>query len=87
DTTDLAAQLRAADARRVWVGGLATDYCVRATALDALAEGFAVHLVPDGMRGITPDTSATALAEMADAGAVLPDGDDPAALDARATGL
>ncbi|MEM6783700.1 MAG: isochorismatase family protein [Bacteroidota bacterium] len=87
DTTDLAAQLRAAAVRRVWVGGLATDYCVRATALDALAEGFAVHLVPGGMRGITPATSATALAEMAAAGAVLPDEANPADLDARATGL
>ncbi|MEM8559835.1 MAG: isochorismatase family protein [Bacteroidota bacterium] len=86
DTTDLAAQLRAADVSRVWVGGLATDYCVRATALDALAEGFAVHLVPDGMRGITPDTSAAALAEMADAGAVLPDEANPGALDAHETG-
>ncbi|MEM9999025.1 MAG: nicotinamidase [Bacteroidota bacterium] len=87
DTTDLAARLRAADVSRVWVGGLATDYCVRATALDALAEGFAVHLVPDGMRGITPDTSAEALAEMAGAGAVLPDGVNPADLAAGAAGL
>ncbi|MEM8599675.1 MAG: isochorismatase family protein [Bacteroidota bacterium] len=87
DTTDLAAQLRAAAVRRVWVGGLATDYCVRATVLDALAEGFAVHLVPDGMRGITPDTSTAALAEMAAAGAVLPNAANPADLDAREVGL
>lgn len=68
DGTDLAAMLRALDVRRVWIGGLATDYCVRATALDAAEAGFEVTLIPDGHRGITPDTSEEAVREMAAAG-------------------
>src|ERR1051326_4933654 len=38
--TDLAEQLRRAGVRRVWIGGLTQDYCVRYSALDALREGF-----------------------------------------------
>src|SRR5262245_49835364 len=44
DGTGLADLLRERGIDRVTVAGLATDYCVRATALDALAEGFAVTL-------------------------------------------
>ena len=36
----------------VYVCGLATDYCVKATALDAVALGFKTHLVEDGCRGV-----------------------------------
>ena len=42
DETDLALQLRRLGVEEVWVGGLATDYCVKATVLDALKEGFQV---------------------------------------------
>jgi nicotinamidase/pyrazinamidase len=52
DGTDLAALLRERGIDRVTVAGLATDYCVRATALDALREGFAVILDSAGSRGI-----------------------------------
>jgi nicotinamidase/pyrazinamidase len=52
DGTDLAALLRERGIDRVTVAGLATDYCVRATALDALDEGFAVTLDAAGSRGI-----------------------------------
>ena len=38
--TDLAVLLQAAGTRRLWVGGLALDYCVKASVLDALAQGF-----------------------------------------------
>ena len=48
----LAALLRERGIDRVTVAGLATDYCVRATALDALREGFAVTLDTAGSRGI-----------------------------------
>ena len=51
--------------------GLATDYCVRQTALDALRHGFTVTVDRDGVRGIDvePGDSERALAELRDAGA------------------
>jgi nicotinamidase/pyrazinamidase len=52
DGTDLATLLRERDVDDVTVAGLATDYCVRATALDALSEGFAVTLDSAASRGI-----------------------------------
>jgi nicotinamidase/pyrazinamidase len=52
DGTDLASILRERGIDRVTVAGLATDYCVRATALDALREGFAVTLDTTASRGI-----------------------------------
>ncbi|QCW51067.1 isochorismatase family protein [Nocardioides dongxiaopingii] len=51
------------------VVGIATDYCVRATVLDARRHGLAVHLLPGMHAGVAPDSSATALREMTDAGA------------------
>lgn len=51
------------------VGGLATDYCVRATVLQALREGLGVTLIPDGIAGIDPQGTAHALEEMRQAGA------------------
>lgn len=52
------------------VVGIATDYCVRATVLDARAAGLAVTLLPGMHVGVAPETSALALAEMAGAGTV-----------------
>jgi nicotinamidase/pyrazinamidase len=52
DGTDLATLLRDRGIDSVTVAGLATDYCVRATALDALREGFAVTLDAEASRGI-----------------------------------
>ena len=52
DGTELADVLRSYGVERVTVVGLATDYCVRATALDALREGFAVTLDSAASRGI-----------------------------------
>ncbi|HLM56871.1 MAG TPA: nicotinamidase [Pyrinomonadaceae bacterium] len=73
DGTDLAAQLRGAGVREVWVGGLATDYCVKQTVLDALREGFRVVAVSDAMRAVDlrPGDSERALEEMRGAGARL----------------
>jgi nicotinamidase/pyrazinamidase len=67
----LAEILREIGVSRLFVGGLATDYCVRATVLDALAEGFAVSLIADGVRAIDvePGDGARALAQMEEAGA------------------
>jgi nicotinamidase/pyrazinamidase len=71
--TELDGLLRARGARRVVVGGLATDYCVRATALDALALGYETHVLVDCVRAVDlePGDGGRALAEMERAGAVL----------------
>lgn len=55
------------------VVGLATDYCVRASALDAIAQGRHVRVFLDLVAGVHPDSSAQALAEIAHAGAELLD--------------
>lgn len=71
--TALAAQLRDAGIRRVFVCGLATDYCVRATVLDALSKGFEAVLVEDACRGvdIPAGNAAAAVEEMRKAGAAV----------------
>jgi nicotinamidase/pyrazinamidase len=74
DGTDLAALLRERGIDRVTVAGLATDYCVRATALDALREGFAVTVDEAGSRGIDPQDAARALDEIRAAGAIIAGG-------------
>jgi nicotinamidase/pyrazinamidase len=71
--TTLSAQLRAAGVRRVFVGGLATDYCVRATVLDARKQGFDVHVLADAVRAVEvePGDGERALEEMRQSGAQL----------------
>lgn len=53
------------------VVGIATDYCVRASALDALAAGRRVRVLTDLIAGVAPDSSAAALRELAAAGATV----------------
>jgi nicotinamidase/pyrazinamidase len=69
DETGLAHALRARGVRRLWIGGLALDVCVRATVLDALREGFEVRLIRHGTRPVEAAAGARALAEMEAAGA------------------
>lgn len=71
--TGLAAQLRARGVKRVVVGGLATDYCVLNTVVDARAEGFEAIVVADAVRAVdvAPGDGARALARMAGLGARL----------------
>jgi nicotinamidase/pyrazinamidase len=59
--------------QHLYVGGLATDYCVRSSVLDALAKGFRVTVIVDGVRAVNlqPDDGARALREMTDAGAAI----------------
>lgn len=73
--TGLAASLRRQGIKRLFVGGLATDYCVKATVLDALREGFAVLLLGDAVRPVElePGDGERALQAMRDAGARLLD--------------
>ena len=73
DETDLALQLHRLGVEEVWVGGLATDYCVKSTVLDALIEGFAVKAVENAMRAVdvNPGDGKRAIAEMQAAGAEI----------------
>ncbi len=72
-STGLADWLRDRGATELWVAGLATDYCVKFTVLDALKEGFRVHVLTQACRGVdlAPGDCDRALAEMQAAGAVL----------------
>jgi nicotinamidase/pyrazinamidase len=74
DGTGLAQWLRARGVRRLLVGGLATDYCVRASVLDARKEGFDVVVLEDGIGAVEvhPGDGDRALAEMREAGAEVP---------------
>jgi nicotinamidase/pyrazinamidase len=67
----LAEFLHGSGVKRIFVGGLATDYCVKHTVLDGLKAGFSVVLLGDAIRGVdlSPQDSEKALAEMRAAGA------------------
>jgi nicotinamidase/pyrazinamidase len=72
--TDLAVRLRAAGIERLLIGGLVTNVCVRATALEALQAGFEVIVVTDACRAITADGVPSAeqtFTELRERGAVL----------------
>jgi len=71
DGTLLGDWLRAHDIDTVEVVGIATDHCVRATALDAAAQGFATTVRLDLTAGVAPATVATALDELRAAGVTL----------------
>jgi nicotinamidase/pyrazinamidase len=71
DGVDLGNYLKAHNVEAVDVVGLATDYCVRATALDAARLGFRVRLLSDLTAGVAPDTTAAAIAEMEQAGVAV----------------
>lgn len=67
----LAQILTAAGVDELDVCGIATDYCVRASALDALAAGTRVTILSDLIAGVAPESSVAALKELAAAGAQL----------------
>lgn len=62
--TDLAAWLNDHRVRRLFIGGLATDYCVLNTAADAIRYGFDVVLVEDAMRAIDNEAGRRAIASL-----------------------
>jgi nicotinamidase/pyrazinamidase len=63
--------LRARGVTEVDVVGIATDHCVRATALDAAREGFTTHVLLDLTAGVAKETTERALEELRAAGVVL----------------
>lgn len=73
DETDLASQLHELNVEEVLVGGLATDYCVKNTVLDALKHGFKVKALKNAMRAVNlqPDDGDRAIEEMRAAGAEI----------------
>lgn len=76
--TGLAERLRRLGVRRLFVTGLATDYCVRATALDARKEGFEVVLLADCVAAVnaTPGDEERAIEEMRAAGVQVATSDE-----------
>ena len=68
DGTSLADWLRSHDVGHVDVCGIATDHCVRATALDGVRNGFSVRVLSDLCAGVAPETTERAMAEMDQAG-------------------
>jgi nicotinamidase/pyrazinamidase len=70
-TTNFEADLRVSGVSRLFIGGLATDYCVLSTVKDALALGFNTFLLVDAIRGVNvqPDDSQNAEQEMIRLGA------------------
>jgi nicotinamidase/pyrazinamidase len=73
DETDLAAQLQQQGVEELVVGGLATDYCVKNTVIDAVLKGFRVKAVTEAMRAVEvhPGDGQKAIEEMRAAGAEI----------------
>ncbi|RII26832.1 MAG: bifunctional nicotinamidase/pyrazinamidase [Geobacter sp.] len=71
DGTPLPVLLRQRGVRKVYVGGLATDYCVKESVLEGIAQGFTMVYLADACRGVNlqPEDTGKAEAEMARAGA------------------
>jgi nicotinamidase/pyrazinamidase len=68
DGTPLADWLRQRGVDEVHIAGVATDYCVRATAADAAEHGFATRVLLDLTAGVAPDSTARAVEELRAAG-------------------
>jgi nicotinamidase/pyrazinamidase len=76
--TSLADDLKSRNVKRIFVGGLATDYCVKNTVLDGLKNGFTVYVIGDAIRGVNvkPEDSDVAITEMQRNGAVVVESTD-----------
>ena len=73
DGTQLAQLLRDEGVNEVWVGGLATDYCVKQTVIDGVRNGFKVKALADAMRpvNVNPEDGKKSIDEMKEAGAEI----------------
>ncbi|KKN92185.1 hypothetical protein LCGC14_0209980 [marine sediment metagenome] len=73
DGTGLQSFLESRGIKRVWIGGLACDVCVKATVLDACKFGFETHLIVAATRAVNPDQLVTVIDEMRGAGTIIED--------------
>lgn len=71
DKTEMNSILERNGIKKLFVYGIATDYCVKATAIDAAEAGYEVTVVEDLCRYVAPDTSAKALQEMKEKGITI----------------
>jgi nicotinamidase/pyrazinamidase len=71
DGTSLGDWLRRRGVDEVDVVGIATDYCVKATAADAVANGFATRVLLDLTAGVAPESTERALADLREAGVTV----------------
>ena len=69
--TEMDTILKSNGIQKLYVYGIATDYCVKATAIDAANAGFDVTVIEGLCKGVAPDTSAKALQEMKDKGITI----------------
>ena len=69
--TELDKILREKSVRRLFIGGVATEYCVKATVLDALRLGYEVVVVDEAVKGIKQEDEIRAKEEMVREGAIL----------------
>jgi nicotinamidase/pyrazinamidase len=71
--SDLADHLRRANAQRLWICGLALDYCVRETTAEARRLGYDVHVIANATRAVNvhPDDGKRTLKELEDMGVVI----------------
>jgi len=78
DGTDLNDKLKNLNIKRLFVGGLATDYCVKATILDALSFNYTTFFLHDASKAVNlkPDDEVLSINEMLKAGAILIDFND-----------
>lgn len=77
-STGLSDYLNERKVNELFICGLATDYCVKSSALDSTSLGIRTYVIADACRGVNlqPDDSATAIAEMRKAGASIIDSTD-----------
>ena len=68
EETGLAERLRALQVDRIGVSGIATEYCVRATALDGVKEGFETAVLTDAIRAVKPEETGRVVKELKGAG-------------------
>jgi len=71
DGLPLAGWLQRHEVTDVDICGIATDYCVRSTALDALRHGFATRVLTELCAGVAPDTTSQALVDLEQAGVTV----------------
>jgi nicotinamidase/pyrazinamidase len=71
DQTGLLDELKRRGVQRVWIGGLAQDVCVLASALDARRGGLVVHVIKAATRLVSTEGGARALQQLRDAGIVI----------------